>query len=221
MNNSPSTSQKNGWMLTPLVGLLIFVLLYLISTFLYPGGSTYNPAKAGFDWLHNYWCDLTGAVAKNGAPNTARPVALAAMFVLCTSLAVFWYQLPALFENKPRYQVIRYTGIPAMGIALFMFTGYHDTVIHLGGVLAGIALVLTFDGLYRYRYHRLFWSGMCCLALILFNYYIYETGTWLTLLPIVQKITFGIVAVWVCVVDIQLYRQFVVVSEATTVHKHR
>lgn len=194
-------------MLMPCIGILIFIILYLVSTFLYPGGSTYAPGTVGFDWLHNYWCDLTGAVAKNGAPNSARPVALAAMIVLCTSLAVFWYLLPALFENKPRYQFIRYTGIPAMGIAVFMSTGFHDTVIHLGGVLAGIALVLTFDGLYHYRYYRQLWSGLCCLTLILFNYYIYETGTWLTLLPVVQKITFEVVAVWVCSVDLHLFRQ--------------
>lgn len=207
-------------MLTPFVGILIFVHLYLISTFLYPGGSTYDPGTAGFDWLHNYWCDLTGTVAKNGTPNTARPVALAAMITLCSSLAVFWFLLPTLFQNKPQYQVIRYTGIPSMAIALFMFTGFHDTVIHLGGVLAGIALVLTFVGLYQRSYYRLVWSGLCCLILILFNYFIYETGTLLTLLPIVQKITFGIVAVWVCVVDIQLYRQSYRDSEASIVHKH-
>ena len=203
----------------PLVGLLIFVLLYLISTLLYPGGSTYDPSTAGFDWLQNYWCDLTCLVAKNGAPNTARPVALAAMIILCSSLAVFWFILPTLFQNKPQYQVIRYTGILSMAIAVFMFTGYHDTVIHLGGLLAGVALVLTFVGLYEHSYYRLFWSGLCCLVLILFNYFIYETGTWLTLLPIVQKITFGIVAVWVCVVDMRIYRLTVEVSEATTRYK--
>ena len=206
-------------MLMPCIGIVIFISLYLVSTFLYPGGSTYDPGILGFDWLHNYWCDLTGAVAKNGAPNTARPVALAAMIILCTSIAVFWFILPTLFQNKPQYQVIRYTGIPSMAIAIFMFTGYHDTVIHLGGVFAGVALVLTFVGLHEHSYYRLFWSGLCCLVLILFNYFIYETGTWLTLLPIVQKITFGIVAVWVCVVDMRIYRLTVEVSEATIVHK--
>ena len=207
-------------MLMPCIGIVIFISLYLVSTFLYPGGSTYDPATAGFDWLHNYWCDLTGAVAKNGTPNTARPVALAAMITLCSSLAVFWFILPTLFQNKPQYQVIRYTGIPSMVIAVFMFTDYHDTVIHLGGALAGVALVLTFVGLYQHNYYRLFWSGLFCLVLILFNYFIYETGTLLTLLPIVQKITFGVVAVWVCGVDIHLYRQSYRASKVTLVHKH-
>ena len=48
--------------------------------------------------MNNYWCDLMGDTAKNGAANPARPVAIAAWLILCSSLGLFWLLLPRLFR---------------------------------------------------------------------------------------------------------------------------
>ena len=73
---------KRIFVLAPLLGALIFIFLYIAATFLYPGGSDFNPLSKGFSWQHNYWCNLLNEEAINGKYNAARPIAIAGMFVL-------------------------------------------------------------------------------------------------------------------------------------------
>jgi len=204
--NVPDNKRQNFFILIPCLGILLFVILYIIATLNYPGGSTADKTAKGFDWLHNYWCDLTGEIAKNGEINSARPIALAAMLILCSSLTFFWYYLPLLFNNFRYNNVIRYCGILSMLIAMFLFTGYHDMVINIAGTLGCIALSFTFAGLYQNKLYNHFFTGLFCLVLILFNYFIYQTSYLRYLLPIVQKITFICFLSWICLMNIQIYR---------------
>jgi hypothetical protein len=183
------------------------VALYVISTLLYPGGSQYSPTTKGFNWLHNYWCDLTAATAKNGAINSARPIALAGMVVLCLALAVFWYHVPALAANSRDGRIIRYAGILSMLIAIVLFTDLHDVVINVAGSLGIMALALTYNGLYKSQQYALFIYGLVCLAAIFTNYIIYQTGAGKLYLPVVQKITFLLFLSWIGVVNIYVYRR--------------
>lgn len=73
----------------PIIGGGVFILLYVIATLFYPGGSNQHPNEIGFNWLTNFWCDLTGSIAKNGQKNNAQPIALVAMLVLCLVCSVF------------------------------------------------------------------------------------------------------------------------------------
>ncbi len=77
-------------------GVFIFIVLYFIAAFLYPGGSTADKASGSFSLLNNYWFDLLSYKAKGGENNISRPIAITAMVVLCLSLSVFWYHLPQL-----------------------------------------------------------------------------------------------------------------------------
>ena len=198
---------KRIWLLTPLFGITLFAVLYAVCTLLYPGGSKAFPAAKGFDWQNNYWCDLTDAVARNGAENTARPVALAAMVILCFSLAVFWYHVPTLAANTRDGRIIRYAGILSMLITLFLFTGLHDVVINVAGSLGIVALALTYNGLYKSGLYVLFTYGLVCLVAIFANYIIYQTGAGKSYLPVVQKITFLLFLSWIGVVNIYVYRR--------------
>ena len=87
---------KNMLVLVPIFGTMLFVVLYIVATFLYPGGSQVDKNAVGFSWTNNYWCNLLNENAINGQLNPAKPVALTAMFLLCFTLAYFWF----LFPNK-------------------------------------------------------------------------------------------------------------------------
>ena len=193
-------------MLTPVFGISVFALLYFAATFFYPGGSNADKTTAGFDWFNNYWCDLTGQFAKNGEINSARPIALTAMIILCSTLAMFWFYVPRLFSGNKFYQVIRYAGITSMAIAVFLFTGFHDSVINVAGTLGIAALTGVLIGLYKNNLTKLFGYGVFCLGLMLFNYFIYETGFLIASLPIIQKATFVLFLVWICSINVYLYR---------------
>jgi hypothetical protein len=53
-------------LLLPPVGILIFILLYIVAAFFYPGGSEFDTHSDGFSWKHNYWCNLLNELAIKG-----------------------------------------------------------------------------------------------------------------------------------------------------------
>jgi hypothetical protein len=179
--------------------------LYIVATLYYPGGSNLDKQSQGFDWLKNYWCDLTGVLAKNGEMNAARPIALIAMLILCSSLGVFWYFLPKLFRNFRYNKALQSLGISSMFITLFLFTDYHDAVINTAGGIGFIVLAFTFTGLYQNKFFTLLYYGLCCLALLMFNYFIYETHRLPEFQPIIQKINFVFFLSWICLMNLLLY----------------
>lgn len=210
-------SSRQSWLaLLSLTGLVAFAGLYFESMTLYPGGSNVNPAAEGFDWLTNYWCDLLAEQAKNGRPNPAAPVAMLAMGVLCLSLIIFWIILPTLLrtqagaperrDSRPTRWLIQYPGVTAILIAPFIASAYHDAAINVASTLVTLPLCFTIWGLYKTRQCRLFWLGTLCGSLMLVNQLIYQTGWFLTVLPVVQKITFALVLIWLSMLNWQIYQ---------------
>lgn len=201
--------KKNNriWLLTPLAGTLLFVILYVVATLLYPGGSQADKTAKGFSWVNNYWCNLLNEHAINGEINPARPIALASMITLCLTLSFFWFHFPRHINfSKASRLRIQICGIAAMFTALFIFTGSHDIVIDISGVLGLVALIGTFTGLYKNKWYALFWFGIFNLILMLVNnFFYYKTGL-LIYLPVIQKITFASYLLWFCMIDIRLYR---------------
>jgi hypothetical protein len=62
----------------------------MYASMLYPGGSQADLQSVGYDWIHNYWCNLMNDQAMNGQSNPAKPFAVVAMVILCLSLLVFF-----------------------------------------------------------------------------------------------------------------------------------
>jgi hypothetical protein len=191
--------------LFPLYGIGLFVFLYILAASLYPGGSYTDKTTKGFSWSHNYWCELMAPHAQNGVINSARPVAITAMFVLAAGLSIFWYQASGLFVNKNMgHWIIRYPGIFSMLSVLLLFAGPHDMVINISGLSGVIAMCGVMAGLYTNKWYRLFGLGFFCLLLCLINNYIYYGNHFMYYLPVIQKISFIFFLLWFCVVTIHL-----------------
>lgn len=152
---------KNILVLTPIFGTLTFVVLYVVATILYPGGSQVDKNSVGFSWTNNYWCNLLNENAINGQSNPAKPVAITGMFVLCLTLAFFgFYFQNKLTCSKKIKLVIQISGILAMTISFFLFTNIiHDLVTNLASIFGLIATAGTFIGLYKTKWFGLFTSG--------------------------------------------------------------
>jgi len=67
-------SAKDLLTLLPTFGILIFCGLFVYAASLYPGGSQADINSDGFNWVHNFWCNLMLENALNGRENPARPV---------------------------------------------------------------------------------------------------------------------------------------------------
>lgn len=200
---------KNILVLVPIFGTILFVVLYVVATFLYPGGSQVDKNAVGFSWTNNYWCNLLNENAINGQLNPAKPVALMAMFLLCFTLAYFWF----LFSNKINLNnklklVIQISGTLSMTIALLLFTNInHDLITNLASSFGAIATIGTFAGLYKNKWFGLFAFGLLNILLIGLNNLCYYNKELIIYLPVIQKITFATFLIWVCCITINLYRR--------------
>lgn len=200
---------KNILVLVPIFGTILFVVLYVVATFLYPGGSQVDKNAIGFSWTNNYWCNLLNENAINGQLNPAKPVALSAMFVLCFTLAYFWFLFPNKINlNKKLKLVIQISGTLSMTIAVFLFTNInHDLITNLASSFGAIATIGTFAGLYKNKWFGLFAFGFLNILLVGLNNLCYYNKELIVYLPVIQKITFATFLIWICCITTNLYRR--------------
>lgn len=200
---------KSIWVLTPIFGTIVFVVLYVVATLLYPGGSQADKNSIGFSWTNNYWCNLLNEKAINGQHNPAKPIAMTGMFVLCLTLSFFWFLFAKHINlNRNLKLVIQISGTIAMTIAFFLFTNInHDLVTNLAAVFGAAATIGTFIGLYKTKWFGLFTFGLFNILLVVLNNYVYYTKGLIIYLPVIQKISFATFLVWICCIDIKLYRR--------------
>lgn len=198
---------KPSVMLIPLAGMGIFVVLYVLAAINYPGGSWMVLDQEGFSFWNNYLCDLLDLYAINGDLNPARFFARGSLGVLCVSLILLWYYLPGLFSNKSTNLIVMWlAGILALAITMSLTSGTHDITVRIAGFFGVIAFISCFVELYKAKYFSLLILGIICLLIFLGNYYIYETGTMIRSLPVIQKVTFICYILWFALLDISYYK---------------
>lgn len=206
LNPSPP-ARSTFWILSPLIGSVVFIILYVIAARYYPGGSQADVHAKGFSWQHNYWCNLLNTTGMNGEMNTARGIAIAAMIVLLISLFSFWcIAAQLLFSTLRSKAIIISAGFLSVVVLAFLSTTYHDTVINLSGFFGLIAMAGCYAGIYRAGWRGLFAFGILNVVLLALNNYLYYTNRFFYL-PLVQKVTFLSFLVWICAVDWRLYKR--------------
>lgn len=199
---------KNIWILTPFFGNLLFIVFYIIAALLYPGGSGTDKTAIGYSWTNNYWCNLLSEKAINGQTNTARPVAVAAMLLLCLSLSTFWIRFPALTHLKKYHRLlIQVAGTVSMLASFLLLTGIdHDLAINTSSAFGLIAMTGTLIALYQLKWKWLFAMGLFDLLLIALNNYLYHSNE-MMYLPVVQKISFLSFLIWFSLISINLFQR--------------
>jgi hypothetical protein len=202
-----SLSRPKGSLLwIPGMGIVVFLVLYVIAALLYPGGSAVYPGHTGFDIRYNYLCDLLDEYALNGSLNTARSYARIGLFLLCSGLLLLWFYLPKLFDNKTANHFVMWIcGILSLLIIFFMASKNHDLIVRLAGAFGVVAIITCSYALLRAQYFKSGWLGFTCLIVFLVNYYIYETGIHIRALPVIQKVTFLLCLTWLMGLNQLLY----------------
>lgn len=181
----------------PIIGIVAYVVLYFIAANLYPGGSRVYPDSAGFDWGNNYWCHLVSENAINGELNVAQPYAHTGMIVLGISMGIFFFQFPSYFILKaPWRSIVRIAGVGGSFFSMFIMSDYHDLTSIVASIFGALAIVGIFFGLKRRGLFLFIWTGVFCVLLIASNGYIYFSENYIIWLPVIQKITFAAVLLW-------------------------
>ena len=189
-------------------GIILFVVLYFIATIFYPGGSQADKNSSGFSWINNYWCNLLNNKAINGLTNTAQPIALTALFILCLTLIYFWVQFPKYTNLKKSYQLtIQISGTLAMIMSFFLYTEFdHDLIINLCSFFGLFATTGTFIALYKNNWKTLFYFGLINIFLVILNNILYHNKSLILYLPLVQKFTFATFLIWICCINLKIYK---------------
>ncbi|MFD2920686.1 hypothetical protein ACFS6H_13260 [Terrimonas rubra] len=201
--------QHSIWLLTPVFGTLVFVIIYIAATLLYPGGSQVDKNATGFDWFNNYWCNLLNQYAINGQQNPARPIAITGLLVLSLSLTAFWFGFSRYSHSrKVPGLIIRLSGTTAMIISLLLFTDMdHDLVTNLASGFGLIATLTVLIVLYKMKWYGLLIFGIFNLLLVAGNNYLYYHEELIVYLPFVQKVSFAAFLLWICCITICLYKR--------------
>lgn len=189
----------------PIICVVLYIALYIYSAYLYPGGSPVNTRSEGFDWINNYWCNLTDQTALNGMDNLARPFAIAAMITLCVGLGIFFFLFSESYPKSIYWKnIIKYSGIIAMTCTTLIFTNLHNIMIGIASIFGLFALIGVFIALIQNKRLLFLSIGMLCMLLLAANNYIYYSGTFLSILPLLQKISTATFLLWVVLINISL-----------------
>jgi len=190
----------------PIIGIGAYAILFMYSASMYPGGSRMRPSQVGFDWIHNYWCDLMGKLSFDGQVNASRPTAIAAWICVCTSiLLIFWKSVEVFFPQGRLNVLFKITSVLAAAIGLFAFTDFHDLIVALCfpfGTITAIGLTI---GLLKSDLSFFKHTIWVCLVLLSLSFFMYFTNTGLHLLGLTQKITLAVVMSWLLAFHIALF----------------
>ncbi len=144
----------------------------------------------------------------NGQINPARTYAITAMVILCVSLIFFFVQFAQKFaQNRFWKHVIKIFGILTMFFAILIFTKYHDLMTTISSVFGFFVVIGIIYEVYRSNLNLFKIGGIICLILLVLNNYIYYTGNGIDYLPLIQKITFAIVLIWIIGLNYKLTKQ--------------
>lgn len=199
---------RNLIRILPTIGILIFVGLYIYSSLLYPGGSQADLNTIGFDWINNYWCNLLNEKAMNGQINPSRPFAISAMIILCLSLMLFFIQFSRkLVTNRFWKITIQISGVMSMLFAILIFTEYHDLMTTLSSIFGVFVVIGIIWEVYKSKMYVFKWSGILCIVLLTANNYIYYSEQRIEYLPLIQKITFVVVLIWIVGLNFKLTKK--------------
>jgi hypothetical protein len=178
------------------LGIFASLVLFIIAAIQYPGGSQKDKNAVGYDWKNNYLCNLFNENAINGQISSSRPWAIVGMFLLCLSIAVFFIRFSKRIPSIKSSRIIKYSGASAMLFAFLVFTPYHDLMTTIASALALITLsyVLFYIMKSTLFYFKLL--SIACLLVLYANNYIYYSHNFLYALPVMQKISFLCIVVW-------------------------
>ena len=192
----------------PVIGIVIFVGLYIFSSTLYPGGSQANLNSEGFDWINNYWCNLMNEKGMNGQPNPAKPYSIIAMIILCLSLMFFFIQFAQIYsKSKIWKRIIKTSGIISMSFAILIFTKYHDLMTTLSSIFGLFVVIGIIREVYKSKLSIYKITGVICILILGLNNYIYYTQQFIEVLPLLQKITFAIVLLWIIGLNFEINKK--------------
>jgi len=184
-------------LLIPVLGIISYFILFIYSASKYPGGSRIHPEFVGFDWTHNYWCDLMSKKSYNGLVNLSRPSAVLAWIIACLSILFIFLKAVNQFYPFGKWNTIfKTTSFITVIIGILSFTDYHDVVVMVCFPFGAITAIGLTAGLLKSSMTIFKHTVWLCLLFLSVSFFLYFTNIGLQYLGVLQKLTLIITMSW-------------------------
>lgn len=169
-----------------LICLVISVILIVIASLLYPGGSLFDKSSVGFSWSKNFLSNLFVAKAINGSENPGRIWAIIGMAFHSIAYGIFFINMSKKIALRPWSTILKFIGATNILFIFLIATPLHD--------LGTISIVLTLFGLFtitifilKSKLHLLKFCCIICLLTFYGFFFLFGFG-YLDLAVIMQKV---------------------------------
>jgi len=172
-----------------LICLAISVILMVIATLVYPGGSFHDTNSIGFDWSKNFISNLFSAKAVNGLENTSRIWALIGLVFHSLAYGIFFINMSKKMPERQAVIVLKIIGISNILFTFLIATSLHDIMVPLSSTLFLIGLFYITYFILKTKLHLFKFACIICLLTFYYTLYLYGSGD-LGILAIMQKVSF-------------------------------
>ena len=171
-----------------LICVVTSVILIVIATLAYPGGSLLDKNSIGFHWSKNFLSNLFATKAINGSENPGWIWALIGMAFHSVGYGIFFINMSKKISSRQWANILKFIGATNIIFIFLIATPLHD--------LGTISIILTLIGLFtitvfilKSKLHLLKFCCTNCLLTFYYTLYLYGSGDW-GLLAIMQKVSF-------------------------------
>jgi hypothetical protein len=169
-----------------LICVVTSVILIVIATLAYPGGSLLDKNSIGFHWSKNFLSNLFATKAINGSENPGWIWALIGMAFHSVGYGIFFINMSKKISSKLWATILKYIGSANIIFIFLIATPLHD--------LGTISIILTLLGLFtitvfiiKSKLHLLKFCCIICLLTYYCFFSFYGLG-YLGLTAIMQKV---------------------------------
>ena len=171
----------------PIIGIIAAVGFLTIATYRYSGDAHWSRVTVSM---------LCAAELPNGAPNSGRGLPVAALLLLCASMALLFELVSWTANTRGMRKTIQIAGIGSMVYALLTATPMHNLMVNVAlafFLVANTAIILL---LYRTQRYELAIAGIFCILLKLGSVSMYYTDAYVEIWGIMQKVSFSLTTIW-------------------------
>ncbi len=169
-----------------LICMVISVILIVIATIVYPGGSLLDKNSIGFDWSKNFLSNLFATKAINGSENPGWIWALIGMAFHSVGYGIFFINMSKKIPSRQWANILKFIGVANILFIFLIATPFHD--------LGTISIILTLFGLFtitvfilKSKLHLLKFCCIICLLTFYCFFSLFGFG-YLGLAVIMQKV---------------------------------
>jgi hypothetical protein len=149
-----------------LICLVISVILIVIASLVYPGGSLLDKNAVGFGWSKNFISNLFASKAINGAENPARIWAIIGMAFHSVAYGIFFINMSKKISLRQWAKFLKFIGVANIIFIFLIATPLHDIGV--------ISIILTLIGLFIITFFilksKLHLLKFCCIICLLTYY---------------------------------------------------